>query len=246
MRRFAVLLVAVVLIVGCGSDSPTGPRSKSAEQTRSASADLRDRFLLDHNAGFNGGFTFRWVPPIPIFVITGDDAVDTVVMEQFLAWEMALAGAGGSPFYDPRPVTNFLPARGIILAIADLPGNVVGLGDPFSPLGQRPKGHNPVGAKLRELKVPAIRKLEIPELTSGSEIQRCALVLDPVLLDAPLAAFNSVLRHEVGHCLGFIGHVANRRSVMHPSACCPLAITADITRMMRTLYNNEPNTPVTR
>jgi hypothetical protein len=238
--------VALVSLAGCGSDSPTGPRSKTSAQTRTASADLKDRFLLDHNAGFNGGFTFRWVPPIPIFVITGDDVADTAIMEQFLAWEMALAGAGGSPFYEPRPVTNFLPSRGIILAIADLPGNVVGLGDPFSPLAQLPKGHNPVGARLRQLKVPAIRKLEIPELTSGSEIQRCALVLDPVLLDAPLAAFNSVLRHEVGHCLGFIGHVPNRRSVMHPTACCPLTITADVSRMMRTLYNNEPNTPVTR
>jgi hypothetical protein len=55
-----------------------------------------------------------------------------------------------------------------------------------------------------------------------------------------------VLRHEVGHCLGFIGHVPNRNSVMHPSACCPLTITADVSRMMRTLYSNEPNTPVTR
>jgi hypothetical protein len=123
----------------------------------------------------------------------------------------------------------------------------VGFGDPLSPLAQRPNGDNPVGSRLRQLRLSAAtRTLEIPELTSGSEIQRCALVLDPVLLDAPQAAFNHVLRHEVGHCLGFIGHVANRRSVMHPTACCPLAITSDITRMMRTLYNNEPNTPVTR
>ena len=168
MRGFVVVLVAFVSLAGCGSDSPTGPRSKSSAETRTASADLKDRFLLDHNAAFNDGFTFRWVPPIPIFVITGDDFADGAIMEQFLAWERALAGAGGTPFYEPRPVTNFLPSRGIVLAIADLPGNVVGFGDPFSPLAQLPKGQNPVGARLRQLKVSAaVRKLEIPELTAA-------------------------------------------------------------------------------
>jgi hypothetical protein len=84
--------------------------------------------------------------------------------------------------------------------------------------------------------------VEVPQITGDSEIQTCALVLDPVLLDGPTLTLKSVIRHEVGHCLGFIGHVAS--GLMKP-VCCALNITSDVQNMMRKLYNNPPGTPVT-
>jgi hypothetical protein len=243
MRRFAVALLGIVWLAGCsGSDSPTGPKSSTA--AKAVSADLRDRFLLDHNASFNGGVTFRWIPPIPIFVITGDELVDNFVMEQFLAWEGALGGAGGTPFYEPVPATHVIPQRGIFLATADLPDNVVGLGDPFSTFAQKPKQSGVRSAQVRRLKLPqATGKVEIPQITGDSEILTCALVLDPVLFDGPDAQLKAVIRHEVGHCLGFIGHVSS--GLMKPT-CCALNITSDVRNMMRKLYNNPPGTVVTR
>jgi hypothetical protein len=56
-------------------------------------------------------------------------------------------------------------------------------------------------------------------------------------------ALRSVIRHEVGHCLGFLGHVSS--GLMRPS-CCLLNITSDVRNMMRQLYNLPPGTEVTR
>jgi predicted Zn-dependent protease len=72
---------------------------------------------------------------------------------------------------------------------------------------------------------------------------RCSL--DPEIFGSAEAAA-AVIRHEIGHCLGFIGHVSNPRSLMHPTSCCPLTITADVRGMMRRLYRLAPGTPVTR
>jgi hypothetical protein len=241
MPRFALALLGVALLAGCGSDSPT--RSTTAAE-KTVSADLKDRFLLDHNAAFNGGVTFRRVPPIPIYVITGDEEVDNFLMEQFLAWEGALAGAGGVPFYEPREASDRIPQRGIFLAIADLPGKVVGLGDPFSEFAQKPKQTGVRAAQIRRLRLPqATGKVEVPQISAASEIQTCALVLDPVLFDGSETQLRSVIRHEVGHCLGFIGHVSS--GLMKPT-CCALNITSNVQNMMRKLYNLEPGTEVTR
>lgn len=243
MRRFAVALLGIVWLAGCsGSDSPTGPKSGSAAQA--VSADLRDRFLLDHNASFNGGVTFRWIPPIPIYVITGDEFTDSLVMEQFLAWEGALAGAGGVPFYEPRQATQVVPQRGIFLATADLPDPVIGRGDVFSTFSEKPKQSGVRAAQFRRLRLPqATRTVEIPQISADSEILTCALILDPVVLDFPEARIRAVIRHEVGHCLGFLGHVSS--GLMKPT-CCALNITSDVRNMMRKLYNNPPATVVTR
>jgi hypothetical protein len=245
MSRFAVVLLGILWLAGCArSDSPTGPKTGTAGESRTVSADLRDRFLLDHNAAFNGGVTFRWVPPIPIYVITGDEFTDNLIMEQFLAWEVALAGAGGTPFYEPQPIAQRVPQRGIFLAVADLPDNVVGLGDPFSEFAQRPRQDGVRAAQIRRLRLPqAAGRVEVPQISADSETQTCALVLDPVLLDGPETPLRSVIRHEVGHCLGFIGHVST--GLMKPT-CCALNITSDVRNMMRKLYNNPPGTPVTR
>jgi hypothetical protein len=246
MPRLAVVLLGIMLLAACGSNSPTGPKGTSATESRTVSADLRNRFLFEHNAGFNGGRTFRWIPPIPIAVITSDDATTALLMEQFLAWEGALAGAGGVPFYEPQPVSGRVPSRGIFFAEGDLPGNVVGLADPFSDLAKLLRGEPVLRRSAFPAERSAIREVRVPETTAEGEIQRCVIVLDPIVNEARIAAVRSVIRHEIGHCLGFLGHVSNRNSVMHASACCPLTITADVRNMMRTLYNNPPGTEVTR
>lgn len=244
MRRFAVALLGIVWLAGCsGSDSPTGPKSRSAAQE--ASADLRDRFLLDHNASFNGGRTFRWIPPIPIFIGTGEPAVDRFLLEQFTAWERALGGAGGTPFYAPSEMTEQVPQRGIFFAIADLPGRVVGIGNPFVDVGQLTSdGDTVVAQKLRQRAVrAAVKQLEIPEVLASGEIRRCVIVLDESLARASATTLRSVVRHEVGHCLGFIGHVPTG---LMRRTCCLLNITSDVRNMMRKLYNLEVGTEVTR
>jgi hypothetical protein len=257
MRGLAVLVLGLTLLGGCAgeksssSSSPTGPTAPEvakADGSVTAEAAIRDRFLFDHNAAFNGGRTFRWVPPIPIFIGTDDPAVDGFLLEQFMAWEVALAGAGGSPFYAPQPMSPQLPGRGIFLVrqdLGDAPGSVtLGCGDPF---GTPPQTICPVTNRLfRRAPLAAVRRLEIPEILTSGEIQRCVMVLDPVLETASTSVVRATIRHEVGHCLGFIGHVSNRRSLMHASSCCPLAITADITRMMRRLYGAPPGTEVRR
>jgi hypothetical protein len=258
MRGLVVLGLGLTLLVGCAGEKsssssttgPTGPELAKADGSVTAEAAIRDRFLFDHNPAFNGGLTFRWEAPIPIFILTGDAVLDDLLMQQFVAWEVALAGAGGMPMYQPQPITNRLPPRGIVLTVADLPGNVVGLGDPFSALAkaQEPGPGHAMAQRLRQLSLPQapVRRLEIPELSVGNTIERCLLVLDPAVLEGSVALFTSTVRHEVGHCLGFIGHVSNRRSLMHASSCCPLTITSDVSRMMRRLYGLPPGTEVRR
>jgi hypothetical protein len=261
MRRLVTigLIVIGAWVAGCNrgsGSSTTGPTAvPAAEQSASAmgktvTANLRDAFLYDHNAAMNGGRTFRWVPPIPIYIVTGDAEVDEFLLEQFVAWEGALAGAGGTPFYAPQGMTRSIPRRGIFLAIGDLPDNVVGYANPTGdPIAETRRTTSSLGLKLRQLRnIPAgtSRRLEMPELTASSEVQRCQIILDPALADASAAALKHVIRHEIGHCLGFVGHVASTASVMHPSACCPLAISGDVSGMLRRLYNLPPGTDVSR
>jgi hypothetical protein len=249
MSRLAVLLLlGLVLVSGCAKGSgdaphPTGPTAVgAAESGKRVSANLQDSFLFDHNASFNDGRTFRWVTPIPIFVGTPEPAVTRVVLDQFLAWESALGGAGGTPFYAPQPVPQVIPRRGIFFTEADLPGNVVGFGDPFVVL---PESRRSVAAaQLRKLVIPATpRRVEVPEILGTGEIQRCLIVLDPALENASDLTIMAVIRHEIGHCLGFIGHVAT--GLMKPT-CCALNFTPDVVGMMKRLYNLPPGTPVSR
>ena len=246
MRRLIVLGLVAGLGWGCGSGAGnvTGSAASTSVQAseaqpaerRSVTVDLRDRFLLEHNAQFFRGRTFRWVAPIPLPILTGDPDVNGFLFEQFAAWERALAGAGGRPLFSLQPSSSSPPARGIFFVLEDLPGSVVGLGDPFSPLGE---------ARRRISLRAAARHVEAPEILTNGQILRCRISLDPVIFDdAEVAA--AVIRHEIGHCLGFIGHVSNRASLMHATSCCPLTITADVTGMMRRLYRLAPATRVTR
>ena len=256
------LILMVVLAWGCDRDSGRAPSATGPTQVKRVTANLRNGFLYDHNAAFFGGRTFRWVPPIPIYTVTGDARVDTLILEQFLAWETALAGAGGVPFYDPRGVVRQVPSRGIFFAVGDLPDPVVGIGDPFtvfnpggssggssggspggSPGGTPDAGDRGVARQLRR-RVPQtpVRRVEAPEILAGGRIQRCVIVLDQALDNVSDNTLKAVIRHEVGHCLGFIGHVSS--GLMRPT-CCLLNITTDVRDMMRQLYNLPPGTEVT-
>lgn len=246
-RLVAVLALVLVLGWGCGNGSgrmttPTAPTAvRTAEKGEAVSADLRDRFLFEHNAQFFGGRTFRWVPPIPIVILTGDPGFDEFLFEQFHAWEVALAGAGGTPFYVPQRATRRVPRRGIFIEVDDFLAEDTGFTHTFA-FGEARRGTTTRALALRRLALPATHKRhELPEIRSNGEIRRCAIVLDPVVLDASDAVLAYAIRHEVGHCLGFLGHVPT--GVMR-SFCCALDITADVSAMMRTLYRLPPGTKV--
>jgi len=240
-----VTVLVALLAWGCGDGSgrvsgPSGPDRAGehdvSQQGAVVRAHLRDRLLFEHNARFFGGRTFRWVAPIPIFTITPEPAVNRLVLDQFLAWENILAGAGERPFYAPQPVPDALPARGIFFTVGDLPGRTLATGNPFVEFAQ-------AGALLKLAVARAPRPLELPEVLATGEIQRCLITLDPVLEAASLTAIKAVIRHEVGHCLGFIGHVSS--GLMRPT-CCALNFTSDVVTVMRRLYRLPPGTPVTR
>ena len=249
--RTAVALALVSLgVAGCGGGpggaAPTGPTAVRTAETggRTAPAALHDRVLFDHNASFNGGRTFRWVTPIPIFVVTPDPVVTDLALDQFLAWESALGGVGGSPFYTPLGIdARHVPRRGIFFTVGDLPDRTLATGDPSVEFAEARRGASGLARRLPMLAAPAgPGALRVPEITAGGEIQRCLITLDPVLDAASEATVKAVIRHEVGHCLGFIGHVSS--GLMKPT-CCALNFTPDVVGMMKRLYGQPPGTEVT-
>jgi hypothetical protein len=250
MRTALALALGSLVVTGCGRGSGgaamTGPTSvRSAEGNGgTVAAGLRDGILFDHNASFNGGRTFRWVPPIPIFVVTPDAVVTDVALEQFLAWETVLGGVGGSPFYTPLGIdARRLPHRGIFFTVGDLPDPTLATGDPSVEFAERRQPASALARRLPMLAGPAgPRALRVPEVTAAGEIQRCLITLDPVLDAASEATVKAVIRHEVGHCLGFIGHVSS--GLMKPT-CCALNFTADVVGTMKRLYGLPPGTEVT-
>jgi hypothetical protein len=240
------LTVAVALaghlLAGCGGSpsgatGPTATADKQAAQgKRNVTLELRDRFLYDHNAAFFGGRTGRWVPPVPIHV-TGDPELDHILADAALAWGGPLGV--GAALYQPLGPTRAVPPRGIFFAVEDLPGNVIGFANPYF---QKPQG---TGARLlRQVRATgsSARRLELPEVTSGGEIRRCVIILDDRLALLGETAVRATLRHEIGHCLGFLGHVTS--GLMRPR-CCALNITPNVVRMMQRLYSLAPGTEVT-
>jgi hypothetical protein len=180
----------------------------------------------------------RWLAPIPIFVGTDDPAFSDFLLLQFLAWETALGGVAGTPLFQPEAITRGVPRRGIFFQVGDLPGDVIGFADPFSPFALRA----PQAARTpRAVQHDGGARFRIPEILGSGAIQRCRITLDP---DADSARNNLAvtIRHEIGHCLGFLGHVGS--GLMSPR-CCQTAITADVRDMLRQLYSVPPGTEVT-
>ena len=145
----------------------------------------------------------------------------------------------GASLYQPLGPTRKVPPSGIFFAVDDLPGTTIGRADPYF------QGRQGTGARLlrqvRATGVPA-RRLELPEVLPSGEIRRCAIVLDESLASLGESAVRATLRHEIGHCLGFAGHV---KSGLMRSTCCVLTITPNVVRMMRRLYSLPPGTEVT-
>ena len=161
-----------------------------------------------------------------------------------MAWETALAGAGGRPFYAPQPATRFEPFRGIFFVIDDFLFDDTGVTHTFDLEEALRHRSASLGRRLGRVAVPLRRhRQEVPAIRSNGEIRQCAIELDTALLDATDAELAYAIRHEVGHCLGFIGHVPS--GVMAP-LCCSLDITPDVSGMMRKLYTLPPGTEVTR
>ena len=182
LRHLGVLALLITLSWGCsrGSESvatPTGPTTvKAAVARRAVSVRLSDAFLFQHNAAFFDGRAFRWVPPIPIFIDTDDAGLDPFVLDQFLAWETALAGAGSRPFYAPQPATRREPGRGIFFVIDDFLFDDTGVTHDFDLEEARRHRLASLGRRLGRVAVPLRRhQQEIPEIRSNGEIRRCAI-----------------------------------------------------------------------
>jgi hypothetical protein len=243
-RVALVLVVALAgqLLAGC-ENSPsraTGPTAdkQAAQGVRKVSLPLRDRFLYDHNAAFFGGRTGRWITPIPLY-LTGDPSIDQLLVGAAQVWEGPLAGTAGVPFYQPLGPPGGEPQTGIFFAIEDLPGNVIGFADPHY------QGTQGSGARLlRRVRANGLtaRRVELPQVLPSGEIRRCAIILDPALAVFGETALRTAISHEVGHCLGFIGHVS---SGLMRRTCCASNLTSNVVRMMNRLYSLPPGTVVT-
>jgi hypothetical protein len=233
--RISILLTFVAAMAGCGgSQNPTSPTPGSP--AKSVTGELRDSFLFAHNAALIGGRTWRWVPPIPIFIGSQNADFEGLLLTQFLVWENTLGGVVSTPFFEPHPLATTVPRRGIFFSSAELAGPVIGTADPFGNFGAQ--------AGRPELPRPDLHQtqvLRIPEVTAGGEVRRCLIRIDN--RGFTRSQFAWTVRHEIGHCLGFAGHAPS--GLMAPR-CCSGAMTADVAGMMRKLYSLPPGTDVTR
>jgi hypothetical protein len=241
-----LLLSACGRSAGESAASVAGPSALRAAEA----SQVRDGFLFDHNAQFNGGRTFRWVPPIPIYILGPVAATNQLILDQFLAWETALGGVVSPPFYVPQAVGGTrIPSRGILFERHTIPpqpgcgappsGFIIGgCSNPFAQPDQPPQ--------LPLAEQPRLQ-VTLPEVRADGQIQTCVSQIDPQISTANSFAMKFVIRHEIGRCLGFLGTVPS--GIMAPTCCTAtssLAITPDVTGMMRTLYRLPPGTAVSR
>jgi hypothetical protein len=199
MRRAAYLLVLLVA-VGCGG----GGGKSSSSPTTPTPTGIQDSRLWQFNARFAGGTTFRWRGPVPF-----KKSNSATALLQAHEWG-ALIGV------------DFVEADGPIggrlmeVEFANLPGDVIGEGNPFALLRQP---HPEEGLSLRQI--------------SRGETVTCRAKIDRAF-NAPSIAPH-LFRHEIGHCLGFIGHTTEG-SVMDQGRCCPLSFGQTVEHVMRRLY----------
>ncbi|MBI3455467.1 MAG: hypothetical protein HY002_06740 [Candidatus Rokubacteria bacterium] len=136
-------------------------------------------------------------------------------------WEIQTRGAIQFNF------TNYNAGEGIRLRRTDLPGDVLG----FSGLLLPPTNIGVVVAQAPRQS----HSLRIPQAISN-RIRNCDVFLDPTLWNVDPAVLWHVIKHEVGHCLGFVDHTWESDSVMSQSVCCPMKIIPRVAAMMRELY----------
>jgi hypothetical protein len=255
-RRAALALLLAgttgFLLSACGksaSESAAAVAGPSALRVSEA-GQVRNGFLFEHNAQFNGGRTFRWVSPIPIYILGPVAATNQLVLDQFLAWEAALSGVVSTPFYEPLDVGGSqIPSRGILFERHMIPPQP---GCPAPPTGFIIGGcSNPFQSPDQPPQLPLAEhprlQVSVPEVGADGQIQTCVSQIDPLISTADSFTMKFLIRHEIGRCLGFLGTVP--RGVMAPTCCTAtssLAITPDVTGMMRTLYRLPPGTTVSQ
>jgi hypothetical protein len=239
-----------VLLSACGKSAGESAASVAGPTVHAASeaSQVRDGFLFEHNAQFTGGRTFRWVPPIPIYILGPVAATNQLVLDQFLAWEAAMSGVVSPPFYVPLDVGGSqIPSRGILFERHTIPpqpgcpspppGFIIGgCSNPFASPDQPPQ--LPLAEQTRP-------QVSVPEVRADGQIQTCVSQIDPLISTANSFTMKWLIRHEIGRCLGFIGTVPS--GIMAPSCCTAtssLTITPDVAGMMRTLYRVPPGTTV--
>ncbi|MBI1893284.1 MAG: hypothetical protein HYS14_04130 [Candidatus Rokubacteria bacterium] len=213
MTRSVRLVIAfsVLALVGCGKSSPTGSTA-----TTSVTAGQQS-IVSRHNAQFFNDKTTRWEVPINIFIVNpgGRDILRD--------WEVQTGGAIRLNFID------YNPGEGIRFRALDLPGNIVGFSGLFEP---------PSSAGVIVAQTPRIHTLRIPQVISN-RVRNCDVFLDPILWQSGAAVFWHVVKHEVGHCLGFVDHTFETDSVMsslESVPCCPTKIIPRVADMLRELY----------
>lgn len=252
-RGSILVATGAMLWFGCEgrqSRSVAEPTAVSTTQSSSAArlvtVDLRDPLLFRHNAQFFGGRTFRWLPPVPIFILTGDAFLDRQFDALVLGRWRDMTGVRS--LFSRHPIVVQPPARGIYFSFADLPGGTVVSANPLSESMQSvdstEQSARAIARRLAQSGVSSSseRRMELPEVLPTGEIVRCEIMLDPITTThGPSAAY--ALFNGIGRCLGFVGPAP---SGVMSAKCCSFSFTSDVRRVMRKLYSLPPGTPVSR
>ncbi len=81
-----------------------------------------------------------------------------------------------------------------------------------------------------------------PMWRSNGKMARCTITLHAPFSPARCGSIELVLQHEVGHCLGIMGHT-NDGGLMDP-VCCSSKITSPVRRGLALLYSLPPGTKI--
>lgn len=216
-------LVLSILLVGCGGKNPTAPTAPSiptahgsGEQAVSAA---QQSIVSRHNAQFFNGRTARWQVPINVWCVS--QACKAVLA----FWEQ---GTGGAVRFNP---VDFNPGEGIRILEANICCGIQGFAGVPTPTLQPPGGIRITGTVFTYPMAEQSRKLA--QVDASNRFRNCDIYIDTSLQNGT-ELFNRVIKHELGHCIGFIDHTLEGESVM--SAPAGDKIIPRVAEMLRELY----------